>query len=262
MAVGMLPSRLGGTLSLPKHAPDPFVWAGGGARMTPAEIARARDSAGRQIAAGSDYSPVGHWTQGLARVANGFFGGLAERRASAAERMNSGESNAVLAALIADPPQAGTGEPQPSIAAILANQYIDASVRKFAMEQHRAASKRAAPMEINGKLVDPTTFKVLGDYSTPQQLPDIVQLSQIANDPSQPEWIRKDARDRITALNDPITNIPLPGGRAYVGPRSGIAAMDARSSVAPPGGSAPPPPPGGTLRSAGGASPQGSRGFR
>lgn len=65
---------------------QPFVWGQGGAQLTPEEIARRREIAQALAAKGMDFSPVGHWTQGLARVAQGLVGGLDERRADEAER--------------------------------------------------------------------------------------------------------------------------------------------------------------------------------
>lgn len=48
----------------------PFVWGAGGAALTPEELARRREEEAQAMAKGVDFSPVGHWTQGLARVAN------------------------------------------------------------------------------------------------------------------------------------------------------------------------------------------------
>lgn len=47
---------------------QPFLWGQGGRRLTPEEIARQRQIADALLA--PDYSPVGHWLQGLARMAN------------------------------------------------------------------------------------------------------------------------------------------------------------------------------------------------
>src|SRR3546814_19230762 len=49
---------------------------------------------------GADFSPIGHWSQGLARVAQGLFGGMRERRADKESEANAAESNAVLQALM------------------------------------------------------------------------------------------------------------------------------------------------------------------
>lgn len=83
---------------------DPFVWAEGGKRMTPADIAIARELAKGQMAAGADYSPVGHWTQGLSRVAQALLGGFEARRANKAEEANAAYSQQVMGALTAGKP--------------------------------------------------------------------------------------------------------------------------------------------------------------
>lgn len=64
-----------------RQPPPPGTLVGpGGKRMTPEEIALMRKRNAQMIAAGSDYSPIQHWTQGLARVAEALVGGLNERR--------------------------------------------------------------------------------------------------------------------------------------------------------------------------------------
>ncbi|RYG88116.1 MAG: hypothetical protein EON59_05430 [Alphaproteobacteria bacterium] len=226
---------------------EPFLWGRGGKRLTPEEVAYERQMAERQLAGGADYSPVGHWTQGLARVAEGLTGGLRLRDARKSNEANAAESRSVLEALLNPPapvspgaevPTPG-GNPQagginPAILSALSNPYIDDSTRKLAMQQYQTATKRAEPMEINGQLIDPTTRQVLGDYRTAPAAPDIIQLAQIANDPARPEFERKAAADRITALNDPIINVPLPGDRVFLGPRSGISALGNGGGAQPP----------------------------
>src|SRR3546814_3091554 len=59
-----------------------------------------RRLAAQQMQQGADFSPIGHWSQGLARVAQGLFGGMRERRADKASEANAAESNAVLQALM------------------------------------------------------------------------------------------------------------------------------------------------------------------
>lgn len=51
-----------------------FVWGDGGAALTPEELAQARLMEARALAKGIDTSPVGHWTQGAARVADAIAG--------------------------------------------------------------------------------------------------------------------------------------------------------------------------------------------
>lgn len=67
------------------QAISPFIWGRGGAALTPEQVAREREVAEALMAQGIDTSPVGHWTQGAARMANVLAGKLKEGRASSAE---------------------------------------------------------------------------------------------------------------------------------------------------------------------------------
>jgi hypothetical protein len=250
MAISLTPSALGQM----QTTSQPFVWGAGGRRLTPDQIERER-----QIAASlmqPDYSPVQHWTQGLARLSGNILGAFREKSADRAAERNAAESDRVLQALMnpgaapGTPPMSPGGEVpapggapiNPAISAALANQYIDPSVRKLAMDQYTRATKRAEPIEINGQLIDPTTSKVLGDFRTAPEQPEIVRLANLANDLTQPEYVRKAAQDRITALNDPVVSIPLPGNRVALGPRSAIPSLlggGGPASTAP-GGAQPP----------------------
>lgn len=77
--------------------PAAFTWGAGGQRMTPEDIAAQRKRAAGMMK--SDYSPVGHWTQGLARVANNFVGGLQMREADRAAQANAAQGAGVAKAL-------------------------------------------------------------------------------------------------------------------------------------------------------------------
>lgn len=68
----------------------PFVWGRGGSRMSPEQIAREREIA--EALGVVDTSPVGHWLQGVARMANAAVGRIREGRASTAEQENSAAS--------------------------------------------------------------------------------------------------------------------------------------------------------------------------
>ena len=63
---------------------QPFIWNNNRA-MTPQQVARERERAAALSALGNDFSPVGHWTQGAARVVNALAGNLREGRARQAE---------------------------------------------------------------------------------------------------------------------------------------------------------------------------------
>lgn len=62
---------------------DTFTWGSGGNKLTASD--RRRRMAEAMLKAGTDYSPVQHWTQGLARVANALVGGWQLREADAAD---------------------------------------------------------------------------------------------------------------------------------------------------------------------------------
>lgn len=89
---------LSGTAPQPVAQPQgAFMWGAGGRRMTPAEIDAQRRTASQQMQA--DYSPVGHWTQGLARVANNITGAISMREADKAARANADTSTQIARAL-------------------------------------------------------------------------------------------------------------------------------------------------------------------
>lgn len=220
---------------------EPFMWGSGGRRMTPEDIERERAVAMSLMQ--PDFSPVQHWTQGLGRVANAALGGLRERRADRASAANAAESDAVAKALMSpaasEVPVSVGGTPSVDpVAAALTNRYIDPAVRKLAMEQFELRNKRVEPIKIDGKLVDPTTLKVLGDFSTPDMFTQMIASAGI--DPKTPEGMDL-FRRRAENLADPVVNVPLPGGSYYIGPRSGMEAAIARSASGGSGGGATPP---------------------
>lgn len=246
MAQGMTPRALGqmATTSAPA---EPFVWGKGGRRMTPEQIAQEQQIA--QALMQPDFSPVQHWTQGLGRVAQAGLGVLHDRDARNAADANAAESSSIANLLLnpqasvspaGEVPAAG-GNPSginPAIMQALTNPNVDPNVRQLAMMQYKAANERAEPIEIAGKLVDPTTGKVLGDYSSPDMFSQMVTGAGI--DPKTPEGMGL-FRQRAENLADPVVSVPLPGGQMYVGPRSGMAAaLSGMSSGVGTGAKAPP----------------------
>lgn len=59
---------------------DYFVWGGGGQKLTPQELEQRRQVEEALLSKGVDTSPVGHWTQGLARVAEAAAGSFRRGR--------------------------------------------------------------------------------------------------------------------------------------------------------------------------------------
>lgn len=83
-----------------------FIWGANGEQLTPEQVARKREMAAMAQGRAGDTSPVGHWTQGAARVVDALGGVMNDRRAdrneesglaSADEYVNS---NPVLAGLL------------------------------------------------------------------------------------------------------------------------------------------------------------------
>jgi hypothetical protein len=124
-------------------APAPFQWGEGGVRMTPEDIAMRQKMAMQQTATGMDFSPVGHWTQGLARVAQALVGKREQGRLDKASAANAAESQAAIGAL-------GTGGDEQSIAGILSSPYVNDGVKDAAKLQWQATHR--AP-------VQPTEFE-------------------------------------------------------------------------------------------------------
>ena len=83
----------------------PFVWGEGGEKLTPEEVARRRKML-EALTGKTDTSPVGHWTQGLARVTDAIGDVLQDRRLDAAETKNSETNSDLISRLLA-----GTGAP-------------------------------------------------------------------------------------------------------------------------------------------------------
>lgn len=78
----------------------PFLWSGAGERLTPEQVERKRRVAELLAKQGTDYSPVQHWTQGAARVAQAMLGGWEERKANDAEKANAAEDSSIMSGLV------------------------------------------------------------------------------------------------------------------------------------------------------------------
>jgi hypothetical protein len=77
-----------------------FFWGEGDEVLTEDQIKQRRRVAEALAAKGGDYSPVGHWTQGLARVANAAAGAIQNRRLDEAEKANREYDQSIAADMI------------------------------------------------------------------------------------------------------------------------------------------------------------------
>ncbi|QDP53773.1 MAG: hypothetical protein GOVbin7759_60 [Prokaryotic dsDNA virus sp.] len=121
---------------------EPFVWGHGGLKMTPQQAAMMRER-GQQRMRG-DYSPVQHWTQGLARVADNVLGALEAKKADKALEEGAAADRALMEAMVSG------GVDDSMIARALMDPNVGEGVRQFAgMEyQRRQPAKAPAPTDI------------------------------------------------------------------------------------------------------------------
>lgn len=114
-----------------------FQWGQGGARLTADQITQRTKIAQQRMAAGMDYSPVGSWTQGLARVAQALVGGQELHQLDKATAANAAEGRAALASF-------ATPDGKPSVASLISaasNPYVDENVQGIAKLQLQAANR-------------------------------------------------------------------------------------------------------------------------
>ena len=81
-----------------------FVWGAAGEKLTPQQVERKRDLIKAALARAGDTSPVGHWTQGLARVVEGFGAYRGGMLADKAEKEGRANARAQIEALLGGGP--------------------------------------------------------------------------------------------------------------------------------------------------------------
>jgi spore germination cell wall hydrolase CwlJ-like protein len=111
----------------------PFVWGSGGRQLTPDQVEAEKKVANALMMKGMDYSPVQHWSQGAARVAQALMGGLDYSLADAAGKKNTAADKELLSTLLAGgaapSPTAPSASPAPASAppapAMTSNKVYD-----------------------------------------------------------------------------------------------------------------------------------------
>lgn len=115
---------------------SPFLWGQGGTMVTPEQVKRQREIAASLMQ--SDFSPVGHWTQGLARLADAAVGAYGEYKTNEQEQAGRdgfqsqwdsvfGGSPAAPVASIDPVAQALVGAPQVASDATLGSDWLSYS---------------------------------------------------------------------------------------------------------------------------------------
>lgn len=132
---------------------ETFIWGAGGQKMSPEQVARQREIAAALMQGGMDYSPVGHWTQGLARASQGLVGGLKDRWAGEAEQRGregfQSQWDSVFGGGSASPVAAALSETTPALDA--ANQMAGAPVTDWLEYANQGATRNQpiAPELVN-----------------------------------------------------------------------------------------------------------------
>lgn len=184
----------------PGRPNEPFFFGRGGRRMTPEDIALRRRFGFQQMQQGADYSPIASPWQGLARVAQGFAGGMALRGADKAEERNTAEREDNIARLLAYDP--ASGEPDP-VAALLADPETSA----FGMAAYKG--RQTDPVEPviqranNGDILglNPLTGEVMFQHADPNPKPSL-------------DWLSVKNPDGTTTLVPIGVGGPITGGSA------------------------------------------------
>lgn len=109
--------------------PVSFIWGPGGSKLTPDQIAQLKAIEAKK-SGGIDTSPVGHWTQGAARVADAIAGAFQRGSIDRAETENSTYNEGIIKSLLGGSAPAGTSAIPASgasaeIAATAPSQPID-----------------------------------------------------------------------------------------------------------------------------------------
>ena len=110
------------------------------AGLTPDDVAYQRKYAQSLMQQGTDVSPVGHWTQALARALQGGVGGYAMGQAGQAEREGRASGNALLAQALQG------GDVKSSIAPMLANPWSADMGGKLAQSYLHNRMEQSSPM--------------------------------------------------------------------------------------------------------------------
>jgi hypothetical protein len=98
---------------------DFFVWGGSGKKLTPEQVAQQRRLEDAILARGVDTSPVGHWTQGAARVADALAGAFRRGRLEKADKEIADVNKGIVSKLLggsASAPSSGASIPMSSAA--------------------------------------------------------------------------------------------------------------------------------------------------
>lgn len=123
----------------PTAPQEAFTWAQGGRRLTPEmQALEQRSLLARQQ---GDYSPVQHWTQGLARVADQLSAGFEQKQLDKDIAAQQASQTAQIAALIAPKDGSLPSSPTADIAAAITSS--DPMVQKLGMARYERENPKS-----------------------------------------------------------------------------------------------------------------------
>lgn len=171
-----------------------FLWGKGGQKQSMDAVNQQRSMGQQQMAIGADFSPVGSWTQGLARAISGLSGGLNVRNANRREdtllqeqaASQAAQQDAILQALM----RRGVSAEDAAVMISLGPDAIQSAVMPKEVEQN--------------------------DFQK--------TLVAAGIQPGSPEWQQMN-RDYALSKSDPLITSSLPGDRFYSGPQSQLGAF-------------------------------------
>lgn len=110
-----------------------FIWGAGGTKLTPEQIAIRRIANQKRLSGGVDTSPVQHWTQGAARVADALADVVEQRRITAAQDENNTYNTGLVNSILGGGADASAPTGSPSTGAVAAvdpaSLNVDPSIR-------------------------------------------------------------------------------------------------------------------------------------
>lgn len=146
------------------EALTPFFWGRGGARMTPEQIAREREIA--EALGVVDTSPVGHWLEGAARMANAAVGRIREGRANRAADENATFNRETVAGLLGGLGGVSTASMSPVAAALTGSTPVDPASARVA-QAHGDDAIRSGIIDTASALgIDPLDLATAISYET------------------------------------------------------------------------------------------------
>jgi len=192
-----------------------FQWGQGGQALTPEQAKRQRAVA--EALMGVQKDPQNMW-EGIQSAVGQIGGALQNTRLDAQE----GEARAQVAQALAE--AQASGDPN-ALLGVIGNDWASDAERQIASLLYEQSQPKD-PLEVNGQLVDPNTFEVLGDFRNAPEAPKPLAINDQLVDPTTGKVIG-DFRDPPAPGFAPLTaeeaaSLGLPPGSYQRGPDNRI----------------------------------------